>query len=179
MKEKESKTRTLKYLQQIFDNEIDQIKAQYPTLTELDIQVLTLLGLGVSNYEILDFVDMSKRTYYKRRQIIAGRMGTSAAQLDALAKELIHPTMESLKPAKRHNIKKLAWKPFLFVVLVGFVLCIILTIWSIAPILDEIAKIPSSYYRMSVYFKIFMTSDYCLIFACCIIMAGIFCRKRV
>ena len=49
---------------------------------------LAFIGLGVDNTDILRFTDMSKRTYYKRRQLIAQRMDTSAAQLDELAKQL-------------------------------------------------------------------------------------------
>ena len=75
-------------LQHLFADKIKEIKRLYPALTETDIQVLTLIGLGVENTEILQFTDMSKRTYYKRRQLIAQRMDTSAAQLDELAKQL-------------------------------------------------------------------------------------------
>lgn len=75
-------------LQHLFADKIKEIKRLYPALTDTDIQVLTLIGLGVDNAEILQFTDMSKRTYYKRRQLIAQRMNTTAAQLDQLAKQL-------------------------------------------------------------------------------------------
>lgn len=75
-------------LQHLFADKIKEIKRHYPALTDTDIQVLTLIGLGVDNTEILQFTDMSKRTYYKRRQLIAQRMNTTAAQLDDLAKQL-------------------------------------------------------------------------------------------
>lgn len=75
-------------LQHLFSDKINAIKREYPELTETDIQVLTLIGLGVENTDILQFTDMSKRTYYKRRQLIAQRMNTSASQLDVLAKQL-------------------------------------------------------------------------------------------
>ena len=74
--------------QPLFADKVDHIKRQYPALTDTDIQVLTLIGLGVDNADILQFTDMSKRTYYKRRQLIAQRMDTTAAQLDELAKQL-------------------------------------------------------------------------------------------
>ena len=72
-------------LQHLFSDKIKKFKHQYPALTETDIQVVTLIGLGVSNTDILQLADMSKRTYYKRRQLIAQRMNTTAAQLDQIA----------------------------------------------------------------------------------------------
>ena len=72
-------------LQHLFADKIKKLKNQYPALTETDIQVVTLIGLGVSNTDILQLADMSKRTYYKRRQLIAQRMNTTAAQLDQIA----------------------------------------------------------------------------------------------
>ena len=72
-------------LQHLFSDKIKKLKHQYPALTETDIQVVTLIGLGVSDTDILQLADMSKRTYYKRRQLIAQRMNTTAAQLDQIA----------------------------------------------------------------------------------------------
>lgn len=72
-------------LQHLFSDKIKKLKHQYPALTETDIQVVTLIGLGVNNTDILQLADMSKRTYYKRRQLIAQRMNTTAAQLDQIA----------------------------------------------------------------------------------------------
>ena len=45
--------------------------------TEVDIQVLILIGMGLETQDILLILDMSKRTYYKRRQIISKRMSIS------------------------------------------------------------------------------------------------------
>lgn len=84
----QNKPSALDDLQVLFADKINNIKRLYPALTDTDIQVLTLIGLGVDNTDILRFTDMSKRTYYKRRQLIAQRMDTSAAQLDELAKQL-------------------------------------------------------------------------------------------
>lgn len=84
----QNKPSALDDLQLLFADKINNIKRLYPALTDTDIQVLTLIGLGVDNTDILRFTDMSKRTYYKRRQLIAQRMDTSAAQLDELAKQL-------------------------------------------------------------------------------------------
>ncbi len=93
IKRQQNKPHTLDELQRVFDSKIESLRHQYPALTDLDIQVLTLIGIGVDNAEILQFTDMSKRTYYKRRQLIANRMNTTAAQLDQLAKTIFTPNL--------------------------------------------------------------------------------------
>lgn len=69
----------------LFADEVNHLRLTYPELTDLDICVLQLLGIGLDNYEILTFLEMSKRTFYKRRQLIAGRVGLLASQLDQFA----------------------------------------------------------------------------------------------
>lgn len=69
----------------IFPDETGHLRVTYPDLTDLDICVLQLLAIGLDNQEILTFLDMSKRTFYKRRQLIAGRVGLLASQLDQFA----------------------------------------------------------------------------------------------
>ena len=88
LKQQKDKTHAMEELQHLFGSKVNQLRRTYPALTDTDIQVLTLIGLGVDNNEILAFTDMSKRTYYKRRQLIAQRMNTTAAQLDELAKSV-------------------------------------------------------------------------------------------
>ena len=88
LKQQTDKPHALEDLQQLFSSKVNHIRRMYPALTDTDIQVLTLIGLGVDNNEILAFTEMSKRTYYKRRQLIAQRMNTTAAQLDELAKSV-------------------------------------------------------------------------------------------
>lgn len=88
IKQHANKPDALDELLHIFGNKAASIRREYPSLTDTDVQVLILIGLGVDNNEILSFTDMSKRTYYKRRQLIAQRMNTTAAQLDELAKSL-------------------------------------------------------------------------------------------
>lgn len=88
IKKQADKPQALEELQHLFDNKVKHIRREYPALTDTDVQVLVLIGLGVDNNEILAFTDMSKRTYYKRRQLIAQRMNTTAAQLDELAKSV-------------------------------------------------------------------------------------------
>lgn len=69
----------------IFPDETNHLRLNYPELTDIDICVLQLLAIGLDNQEILTFLDMSKRTFYKRRQLIAGRVGLLASQLDQFA----------------------------------------------------------------------------------------------
>ena len=88
LKQQKDKPHALESFPQLFSSKVNHIRRMYPALTDTDIQVLTLIGLGVDNNEILAFTEMSKRTYYKRRQLIAQRMNTTAAQLDELAKSV-------------------------------------------------------------------------------------------
>ena len=88
IKEQSGSPHALDDLQLLFTDKAKRIRRQYPSLTDTDMQVLTLIGLGVDNTDILQFTGMSKRTYYKRRQLIAQRMNTTAAQLDELVKQL-------------------------------------------------------------------------------------------
>ena len=91
IKKQPDKPRVMEDMQHIFDDRVSLLHRQYPKLTDLDIQVLILIGLGVENYEILTFTDMSKRTYYKRRQLIAQQMGTTAAQLNSKVQQIFAP----------------------------------------------------------------------------------------
>lgn len=72
-------------LTSVFADETNHLRLCYPELTDIDICVLQLLAIGLDNQEILIFLDMSKRTFYKRRQLVAGRVGLLASQLDQFA----------------------------------------------------------------------------------------------
>lgn len=72
-------------LSQVYAAQTNHLRLTYPDLTDLDLCVLLLLAIGLDNQEIILFLDMSKRTYYKRRQLIAGRVGLLASQLDQFA----------------------------------------------------------------------------------------------
>lgn len=72
-------------LRAAYNKEVNSLQNHYPQLTEVDIDVLLLLGIGLDNQEIVEFLDLSKRTYYKRRQVIAGRLGVSAVELNDFA----------------------------------------------------------------------------------------------
>ncbi len=71
MKQYADKPHALNDIQNLFTDVTKDIRRKYPSLTDTDLQVLTLIGLGVGNADILQFTQMSKRTYYKRRQLIA------------------------------------------------------------------------------------------------------------
>lgn len=72
-------------LTNVFADETNHLRLTYPELTDIDICVMQLLAIGLDNQEILTFLNMSKRTFYKRRQLIAGRVGLLASQLDQFA----------------------------------------------------------------------------------------------
>lgn len=72
-------------LTMVFADETNHLRLTYPELTDIDICVLQLLAIGLDNQEVLTFMNMTKRTFYKRRQLIAGRVGLLASQLDQFA----------------------------------------------------------------------------------------------
>ena len=91
IKQHTNKPDALNELLQLFGSKVNAIRREYPSLTDTDAQVLILIGLGVDNNEILSFTDMSKRTYYKRRQTIAGRMNIATAALEETAQSMFYP----------------------------------------------------------------------------------------
>lgn len=72
-------------LNAIFKQPLQTIKEKYPDLTELDLLVISLIGIGMDNDEICTLLRMEKRTLYRRRQLIAQRVGMSSTQLDIFA----------------------------------------------------------------------------------------------
>ena len=78
-----------KELFQIFDIQIALLRSQYPSLTELDLLVILLLGIGLDNYEIVTLLNMEKRTLYRRRQLIAQRIGISSTKIELVIAELL------------------------------------------------------------------------------------------
>lgn len=89
--QRDGKTDALDEVTLLFSQKTKDLQRLYPALTETDLQVLTLIGLDVSNSDILQLTGMSKRTYYKRRQLIAQRMGTTAAALNEIARNCFTP----------------------------------------------------------------------------------------
>lgn len=73
----------------IYGSSTTVLQEKYPQLTELDICVLIMIGAGVSNIEIIQYFNMTKRTYYKRRQVISKRLGISATELESFSKKEI------------------------------------------------------------------------------------------
>lgn len=69
----------------LFHPQLTNLKEEYPNLTDLDLLILTFLGIGMDNVEICSFLDMEKRTLYRRRQLISQRLNISSLQLDEFA----------------------------------------------------------------------------------------------
>lgn len=76
-------------LNAIFKQPLQTIKDKYPDLTELDLLVICLIGIGMDNDEICTLLRMEKRTLYRRRQLIAQRIGMSSTQLDMFAMTIL------------------------------------------------------------------------------------------
>ena len=78
----------------IYQKPINTVKKQYPDLTELDLLVICLLGIGMDNVEVCSILRMEKRTLYRRRQLIAQRIGlTSSTALEEFAKNILQETL--------------------------------------------------------------------------------------
>ncbi|MBQ7531660.1 MAG: hypothetical protein IJT12_08120 [Paludibacteraceae bacterium] len=73
----------------IYHKPISAVKKKYPDLTELDLLVLCLLGIGMDNVEICAILHMEKRTLYRRRQLIAMRIGMSSTNLETFARSIL------------------------------------------------------------------------------------------
>lgn len=81
-------------MMEVYAKEYNTLQAQYPSLTELDLLVLSLLGNGMDNYDICTLLKMEKRTLYRRRQLIAQRLGISSTVLDDFAIGFFAPADE-------------------------------------------------------------------------------------
>lgn len=78
----------------IYHKPISAIKKKHPDLTELDLLVICLLGIGMDNVEICSILRMEKRTLYRRRQLIVQRIGiNSSANLEAFSKSMLEETV--------------------------------------------------------------------------------------
>ena len=77
----------------IYQKPISTVKKKYPDLTELDLLVICLLGIGMDNVEVCSLLRMEKRTLYRRRQLIAQRIGMSSTALEEFAKNMLQETL--------------------------------------------------------------------------------------
>lgn len=78
----------------IYQKPINSIKKKYPDLTELDLLVICLLGIGMDNVEVCSLLRMEKRTLYRRRQLIAQRIGiASSTNLEEFSKNMLQETI--------------------------------------------------------------------------------------
>lgn len=86
-----NRPQAVEHLMSSHKSKIESLRKQYPALTEADIQVLVLLGMRIETQDILMLLDMSKRTYYKRRQTIAKRMDITTQALEETAQSMFYP----------------------------------------------------------------------------------------
>lgn len=68
-----------------YAKEVASLQKKYSRLTSNDIDILLLLGIGLSNQEVVAFMDMNKRSYYRRRQLISERTDIPAANINSFA----------------------------------------------------------------------------------------------
>lgn len=76
----------------IYHKPISAVKTKFPDLTELDLLVICLLGIGMDNVEICTVLRMEKRTLYRRRQLIAMRTGMSSMNLETFSRSILQET---------------------------------------------------------------------------------------
>ncbi|MCQ2347694.1 MAG: hypothetical protein MJZ65_00725 [Paludibacteraceae bacterium] len=76
-------------IKSIYATEYNAIQSRYPQLTELDMLVICLLGIDMTNEEICELLKMEKRTLYRRRQLISQRIGISSTELEDFAHSII------------------------------------------------------------------------------------------
>ncbi len=76
-------------IKSIYAAEYNAIQSRYPQLTELDMLVICLLGIDMTNDEICELLKMEKRTLYRRRQLIGQRIGISSTELEDFAHNII------------------------------------------------------------------------------------------
>lgn len=72
-------------LKSIYVQEYSVLRTKYPQLTDLDLLVLCLLWMELTNEEICEVVHMERRTLYRRRQLISQRIGISSVCLEEFA----------------------------------------------------------------------------------------------
>lgn len=75
-------------LSDIFESQYSKISSQYSELTSLDLLVLALLGMEMNNAEICSVLRMERRTLYRRRQLIAQRIGISSTDLESFSEQM-------------------------------------------------------------------------------------------
>ena len=81
----------------IFHVQITALKNKFPQLTELDLLVICLIGIGMDNLEIYTLLRMEKRTLYRRRQLISMRVGISSLHLDEFSMNWITKVKSDVK----------------------------------------------------------------------------------
>lgn len=73
-------------LAELHEVQYHEIRTVYPMLTDLDMLFLSLLSIDMDNVEISNILQMEKKTLYRRRQLIARRIGISSTELETFAK---------------------------------------------------------------------------------------------
>lgn len=64
------------------------LSSNHTQLTDLDLLVIDLIIIGMNNDDICEIIHMEKRTLYRRRQLIAKRIGISSNDIEQFVKTL-------------------------------------------------------------------------------------------
>ena len=75
-------------LMELYFPVITYLETEYPQLGKIDILIIVLIFIGYDNQEIGAILNYTKRTIYKRRQIISRMLGLSSLQLDEYIRNL-------------------------------------------------------------------------------------------
>ncbi len=74
----------------VYNKQLSTVRIKYPSLTDLDMLIFSLLGIGLDNYEVCALLGMERRTLYRRRQLMAQRMNMSSLELDEFAQSILN-----------------------------------------------------------------------------------------
>lgn len=88
--EKKNLTDFMTELNSLYGNVLDRIKKDYPSITEQDLEYLSLAILGMDSSEIAILLQINTQSVYNRRQRIRNHLGDNHLDLDSWIKELQH-----------------------------------------------------------------------------------------
>lgn len=71
-----------------FNSKHIALSNKHTQLTDLDLLVIDLIIIGMDNDDICEIIHMEKRTLYRRRQLIAKRIGISSNDIEQFVNTL-------------------------------------------------------------------------------------------
>lgn len=71
-----------------YDNLLDRLKIQYPDLTQMDLTLIALIYMGLSNEDCYLLLNMTKQSFYNRRQRVRNHLGDNHLDIEKWIKDL-------------------------------------------------------------------------------------------